>query len=42
MTMLYIVLIFIMILFKNQAKQLLESVIKLIVALADALTKSIK
>ena len=42
MTLLYIVLIFIMILFKNQAKQLLDALIKLVVALADALTKSIK
>ena len=37
MTLLYIVLIFIMILFKNQAKMLLEAIIKLVVALADAL-----
>lgn len=42
MTLLYIVLIFIMILFKNQAKQLLEAIVKLVIALADALTKSIK
>lgn len=42
MTILYILLILIMLLFKTQAKMLLESLIKLIVALADALTKSIK
>lgn len=42
MTLLYILIILVMILFKNQAKQLLEAVVKLVIALADALTKSIK
>lgn len=42
MTVLYILIILVMILFKNQAKQLLEAVVKLVIALADALTKSIK
>ena len=42
MTVLYILIILVMILFKNQAKQLLDALIKLVVALADALTKSIK
>lgn len=42
MTLLYILIILVMIMFKQQAKSLLESVIKLIVAISEALTKSIK
>ena len=42
MTVLYILIILVMILFKNQAKLLLEALVKLVIALADALTKSIK
>lgn len=42
MTLLYITLIFVMVLFKNQAKQLLEAVVKLLVALSNALVSSMK
>lgn len=42
MALLYIIVLLMMILFKNQAKALLEAIIKLIVALADAICKSIK
>lgn len=42
MTLLYITLIFVMVLFKNQAKQILEAVVRLLVALADAVVSSMK
>ena len=42
MFIVYIIVLLVMIMFKNQAKMLLEALIKLVVALADALTKSIK
>ena len=42
MTILFIALIFIMLLFKDQAKQILEALVKLIVAIADAVVAGIK
>lgn len=42
MTLLYIALIFVMVLFKNQAKQLLEAIVKLLVALSNAIVSSMK
>lgn len=42
MFIVYIIVLLVMILFKQQAKALLEALIKLVVALADAICKSIK
>ena len=42
MALLYIALIFVMVLFKSQVKQLLEAIIKLLVALSNALVSSMK
>lgn len=42
MTLLYILIILVMLLFKTQAKQLLDSLIKLLVAIADSIVRGIK
>lgn len=42
MALLYVLLIFIVVLFKTQMKQLLEAVVKLLVALSNALVNSMK
>ena len=42
MTMLLIIIALITLLFKDQAKQILEAVVRLLVALADAVVSSMK
>lgn len=42
MTMLFIIIALVIILFKDQAKQILEAVVRLLVALADAIVSGIK
>ena len=42
MTVLYILLIFVVVLFKTQVKSLLEAIIKLVIALSNALVTSMK
>ena len=42
MFIIYVIVLLMMLLFKQQAKALLEALIKLIVALSDAIVKSIK
>lgn len=42
MVIIYVVILMIMLLFKNQARSLLEALVKLIIALSDAICKSIK
>lgn len=42
MFIIYVIVLLLMILFKDQTKQLLEAVVKLVIAISEAIVNSIK